>query len=121
MSARIRALEDGLAIMQSAVSSEKHPLLSDDLLKIKFGAEVLTEGKPKPSPRSSSEELDDREDSIRGETSTPQYTNTPLVGLSRVSQADTSALDNLGGQSAGSETLMLVCCIYSVLVVSGIE
>ncbi|KAL0072282.1 hypothetical protein AAF712_000044 [Marasmius tenuissimus] len=125
MSARIRALEDGLAIMQSAISSEKHPLLADNLLKIKFGAEILTEGKPKPGPGSSSEEIEEREDSVREDTSpretyTPQYTNTSLGGHSRVSQADMSALDTLGtltlgeegelkyfGRSAGSETLML--------------
>ncbi|KAK1222054.1 hypothetical protein PQX77_015153, partial [Marasmius sp. AFHP31] len=125
MSARIRALEDGLAIMQSTVSSEKHPLLADNLLKIKFGAEILTEGKPKPSPGSSSEEIEEREDSIREDTSpreasTPHYINTPLGNRSRVSQADMSALDTLGtltlgeegelkyfGRSAGSETLML--------------
>ncbi|KAJ8695716.1 hypothetical protein PTI98_008289 [Pleurotus ostreatus] len=41
MSNRIRALEDALAIMHGTTSSERHPLLSDDLLKIKFGAEAL--------------------------------------------------------------------------------
>ncbi|KAG5222588.1 zinc cluster transcription factor [Salix suchowensis] len=41
MSNRIRALEDALAIMHGTTSAERHPLLSDDLLKIKFGAEAL--------------------------------------------------------------------------------
>lgn len=41
MSHRIRQLEDGLAILQASVSTERHPLLRDDLLKIKFGAEAL--------------------------------------------------------------------------------
>jgi hypothetical protein len=41
MSSRIRQLEDALAIMQSGVSEERHPLLSDELLKIKFCAESL--------------------------------------------------------------------------------
>jgi hypothetical protein len=40
MSQRIRQLEEGLAAMQAAVSKERHPLLSDELLKIKFGAEA---------------------------------------------------------------------------------
>ncbi|KAF8888044.1 fungal-specific transcription factor domain-containing protein [Infundibulicybe gibba] len=42
MSHRIRQLEDALAILQSTVSGDRHPLLEDDLLKIKFGAEALT-------------------------------------------------------------------------------
>lgn len=40
MSHRIRQLEDGLAILQASVSSERHPLLTDDLVKIKFGPEA---------------------------------------------------------------------------------
>ena len=41
MSHRIRQLEDALAIFQSTVSDDRHPLLCEDLLKIKFGAESL--------------------------------------------------------------------------------
>ena len=44
MSHRIRRLEDAVAILQSAVSDERHPLLSDELLKIKFGPEA-TDGR----------------------------------------------------------------------------
>lgn len=40
MSERIRQLEDVLAIFQAGISSERHPLLRDDLLTIKFGPEV---------------------------------------------------------------------------------
>ncbi|THH27408.1 hypothetical protein EUX98_g6784 [Antrodiella citrinella] len=40
MSERIRQLEDALAIFQSGVSSDRHPLLRDELLSIKFGPEV---------------------------------------------------------------------------------
>ncbi|KAG6888304.1 hypothetical protein C0995_009303 [Termitomyces sp. Mi166 len=40
MSHRIRQLEDALAILQSTVSDQRHPLLEDDLLKIKFGPEA---------------------------------------------------------------------------------
>ena len=41
MSHRIRQLEDALAIFQTTASDDRHPLLSDDLLKIKFGSESL--------------------------------------------------------------------------------
>ena len=40
MSDRIRQLEDGLAILQSSVTREPHPLLANDLLKIKSGLEL---------------------------------------------------------------------------------
>ncbi|KAI0672081.1 fungal-specific transcription factor domain-containing protein [Trametes maxima] len=40
MSDRIRQLEDGLAILQSSVTRDPHPLLSQDLLKIKSGLEL---------------------------------------------------------------------------------
>ncbi|KAK7026792.1 hypothetical protein VNI00_015450 [Paramarasmius palmivorus] len=103
MSARIRALEDGLAIMQSAVSSQRHPLLDDELLKIKFGAEALAEGKGTRFPEDGA--LSPGEEVGEGE---------------RRSEVDTSALDTLGtltldeegelkyfGRSAGSETLIL--------------
>lgn len=48
MSHRIRQLEDGLAILQSSVSTERHPLLHDELLKIKFGAEALKSHQESP-------------------------------------------------------------------------
>lgn len=40
MSERIRQLEDALAIFQAGISSERHALLRDELLTIKFGPEV---------------------------------------------------------------------------------
>ncbi|KAI0923665.1 hypothetical protein AcW1_006560 [Taiwanofungus camphoratus] len=40
MSERIRQLEDAIAIFQAGVSNERHPLLRDELLTIKFGPEV---------------------------------------------------------------------------------
>lgn len=39
MGHRIRQLEDALAILQSGVSSEPHPLLRDELLGVKFPPE----------------------------------------------------------------------------------
>ncbi|KAF8962407.1 hypothetical protein BDZ97DRAFT_1824910 [Flammula alnicola] len=41
MSNRIRQLEDALAILQSTGSDQRHPLLTDELLKIKFGSEAI--------------------------------------------------------------------------------
>ncbi|KAH9951098.1 fungal-specific transcription factor domain-containing protein [Amylocystis lapponica] len=40
MSERIRQLEDALAIFQAGVSNERHPLLKDEFLTVKFGPEV---------------------------------------------------------------------------------
>ncbi len=40
MSERIRQLEDALAIFQAGISHERHPLLRDELLSVKFGPEV---------------------------------------------------------------------------------
>lgn len=40
MSDRIRQLEDALSILQSTVTSEPHPLLDRDLLKIKSSIEL---------------------------------------------------------------------------------
>ncbi|KAJ3716513.1 fungal-specific transcription factor domain-containing protein [Lentinula raphanica] len=102
MSSRIRALEDALAIFQASVSSERHPLLEDDLLKIKFGSEVknLEEFE---SPGSQQEE-----------------STTIPTGTSATRSADATTLDAFGtltlgeegemkyfGRSAGSETLIL--------------
>ncbi len=54
MSHRIRQLEDALAIFQSTSSDDRHPLLSDELLKIKFGSESL------PRSRKAQEEEEQR-------------------------------------------------------------
>lgn len=40
MSDRIRQLEDAVAILQSTLSNEPHPLLSRELLKIKSSIEL---------------------------------------------------------------------------------
>lgn len=50
MGQRIRQLEDALAIFQSGVSTESHPLLRDELLAIKFGPEVRQSDEPEPPP-----------------------------------------------------------------------
>ncbi|EPQ54336.1 hypothetical protein GLOTRDRAFT_139640 [Gloeophyllum trabeum ATCC 11539] len=43
MSQRIRQLEDALAVFQASISSERHPLLSEELTAIKFWPEVRPE------------------------------------------------------------------------------
>lgn len=88
MSNRIRQLEDALAILQSATSDKRHPLLSDELLKVKFGSEALN-----PPQDSSS----DRDASM----------------LESIDVLGTLTLGDSGevkyfGRSAGSETLMMV-------------
>lgn len=40
MGHRIRSLEDALAIFQSGVSSDAHPLLTEELLAVKYGLET---------------------------------------------------------------------------------
>lgn len=54
MSNRIRQLEDALAILQSTISDKRHPLLSDELLKVKFGAEALNPHQDSSSDRNES-------------------------------------------------------------------
>ncbi|KAF7984951.1 hypothetical protein HWV62_9883 [Athelia sp. TMB] len=44
MSARIRQLEEALAVFQAGVSSDPHPLLEDELLMVKFGPEPQQSG-----------------------------------------------------------------------------
>lgn len=39
MSSRIGQLEDALSIVYATVSSDQHPLLEEDLLKVKFAPE----------------------------------------------------------------------------------
>ncbi|KAJ3931870.1 MAG: fungal-specific transcription factor domain-containing protein [Lentinula lateritia] len=103
MSSRIRALEDALAIFQASVSPERHPLLEDELLKIKFGSEVK-----------------DSEDEPAILDSQGKGSTTPGVTMSLNRSVDTTTLDAFGtltlgeegemkyfGRSAGSETLIL--------------
>ncbi|KZP18634.1 hypothetical protein FIBSPDRAFT_920393 [Athelia psychrophila] len=39
MGQRIRQLEDALALIQASISSERHPLLQDELFSVKYGSE----------------------------------------------------------------------------------
>jgi hypothetical protein len=58
MGQRIRQLEDALAIFQSGVTNETHPLLADDLLGIKYGLEVRNPVDAVPSRDTVAETMD---------------------------------------------------------------
>ncbi|KIY46632.1 hypothetical protein FISHEDRAFT_75449 [Fistulina hepatica ATCC 64428] len=86
MGQRIRQLEDALAIFQSSVSNDPHPLLRDDLLRIKFG--------PEPGMR------------------TPKPPGAPEAPPLPIDALGTLTINDAGegvyfGRSAGSETLFL--------------
>ncbi|KAH7916204.1 fungal-specific transcription factor domain-containing protein [Hygrophoropsis aurantiaca] len=83
MGQRIRQLEDAVAIFQAGVSSEIHPLLSEDLLAIKYGPEA-----PKSTPASG------------------DHISVPIDALGTLTIGDGGA-SKYFGRSAGSETLFL--------------
>ncbi|KAG2047430.1 hypothetical protein BDR06DRAFT_963916 [Suillus hirtellus] len=84
MGQRIRQLEDALSIFQGGVSEEVHPLLTEDLLSIKFGPEA---------PKSSN-------DATHESSSVPiNSSGTLTIGNGGES--------NYFGLSAGSETLFM--------------
>ncbi|KAJ3574766.1 hypothetical protein NP233_g1545 [Leucocoprinus birnbaumii] len=86
MSNRIRQLEDALAILQVTVSDQPHPLLREDLLKLKFGSEAID---PKTS------DGDGEEDAVAS-----------LDALGTLTLEDTG-VSRYYGRSAGAETLMM--------------
>ncbi|TFK37395.1 fungal-specific transcription factor domain-containing protein [Crucibulum laeve] len=88
MSNRIRQLEDALAILQSTVSDQRHPLLEDELLKVKFGSEALD---ARAQQSSSSEE---------------ETTKGSIDAFGTLTLGE-SGYTKYYGRSAGSETLMM--------------
>jgi len=106
MSNRIRQLEDALAIMQSAVSEQPHPLLSEDQIRIKFGSEAL--GGAKDASRGEAQ----RTAGAATDREAAADVDSPL---DRLDAFGTLTLGSSGevqyfGSSAGSETLMMVRC-----------
>ncbi|KAJ6594808.1 fungal-specific transcription factor domain-containing protein [Mycena capillaripes] len=83
MSQRIRQLEEALAILQAVVSNERHPLLSTDLLSIKFAAEA---------PARTDHAADDE--------------GPPIDALGTLTLGDAGEVKYFG-RSAGSETLLV--------------
>ncbi|KAK2467174.1 hypothetical protein APHAL10511_000723 [Amanita phalloides] len=87
MSHRIRQLEDALAIFQSTISDERHPLLTEQQLKIKFGSEAL--------PRSRKTAAEEEEEKT--------LQTIDAIGTLTLNESGAGAYF---GRSAGSETLM---------------
>ncbi|KAF9469100.1 fungal-specific transcription factor domain-containing protein [Collybia nuda] len=86
MGQRIRQLEDALAIFQSGVSSETHPLLRDELLSIKFGP--------------------DKGHALEREESSQEPLVNSIDALGTLTIGDRGEVKYFG-RSAGSETLFL--------------
>ncbi|KAG6855100.1 hypothetical protein C0991_006029 [Blastosporella zonata] len=86
MGQRIRQLEDAIAIFQSGVSSETHPLLRDELLSIKFGPDKG--------------HLLEREEPIR------DHSTESIDALGTLTIGDHGQVKYFG-RSAGSEALLL--------------
>ncbi|KAI0915694.1 hypothetical protein AcV5_003545 [Taiwanofungus camphoratus] len=86
MSERIRQLEDALAMFQSGVSDEPHPLLRDELLAVKFGPELS---------RSTDEE------------STREALSQSIDALGTLTIGDNGETKFIG-RSGGSETFFMI-------------
>ncbi|KAF5313331.1 hypothetical protein D9611_008642 [Ephemerocybe angulata] len=94
MSDRIRQLEDALAVVQSTVTNEPHPLLARDLMKIKSSLELhsaVEEGDKEPTTK---EEPEDGEET--------QY----IDAFGTLAIRDDGAA-TFYGRSAGSESLLI--------------
>ncbi|KAG5654180.1 hypothetical protein H0H81_006562 [Sphagnurus paluster] len=89
MSHRIRQLEDALAIIQATVSDQRHPLLEDELLKVKFGPEATDGHQQTSSP-----------------TRLDQKITQSIDALGTLTLGDAGEVKYFG-RSAGSETLMV--------------
>ncbi|KAG9224386.1 hypothetical protein CCMSSC00406_0007840 [Pleurotus cornucopiae] len=111
MSNRIRALEDALAIMHGTTSSERHPLLSDDLLKIKFGAEALrSDSTQKPNGQGGggggiANGCKSDQSGQQATVKTEEQENIDALGT--LTLDDKSGEVKYFGRSAGSETLLM--------------
>ncbi|KZT04988.1 uncharacterized protein LAESUDRAFT_727563 [Laetiporus sulphureus 93-53] len=99
MSDRIRQLEDALAILQSSVAREAHPLLSQNLLKIKSGLELHSAAN---TGRRDGAEANGGEDADQDEGEESQY----IDAFGTLAVRDDGAA-TFYGRSAGSESLLL--------------
>ena len=94
MSNRIQQPEHALAILQSTVTDQRHPLLSDELLKVKFGSEAIN------AKQSDGEE--------------ERATNKSIDSLGTLSLGSSGKMQYFGG-SAGSEVRFL---LFAAVVLS---
>lgn len=93
MGQRIRQLEDALAIFQSSVSNEAHPLLREELLAVKFG----------PENNTVSQNIETQEASI-----------DPLDSLGTLTIGDHGEAKYYG-RSGGSEVNFVGCQLYTII------
>ena len=94
MSNRIQQPEHALAILQSTVTDQRHPLLSDELLKVKSGSKAIN---PKQS--------DDGEE---------RATNKSIDSLGTLSLGSSGKMQYFAGL-AGSEVRFLLLLAAAVL------
>lgn len=80
MGQRIRQLEDALSILQASASNDVHPLLAEDMLALKYGAEA---------PSALSEPIEDSQ-------------SVPIDAFGTLTITDGEE-SNYFGQSAGAE------------------
>ncbi|KAI8996651.1 fungal-specific transcription factor domain-containing protein [Trametes punicea] len=99
MSDRIRQLEDALGILQSSVTREPHPLLSNDLLKIKSGLELHSASQSGGGGGGGGIEVQENEEQEQEEVHYVEAFGTLAV------RDDGAA--TFYGRSAGSESLLI--------------
>ncbi|KAL7284825.1 hypothetical protein ACG7TL_002135 [Trametes sanguinea] len=99
MSDRIRQLEDALGILQSSVTREPHPLLNNDLLKIKSGLELHSASQLGGGGGGGGTEYQESEEP---EAEEAQY----VEAFGTLAVRDDGAA-TFYGRSAGSESLLL--------------
>ncbi|KIY43676.1 hypothetical protein FISHEDRAFT_9564, partial [Fistulina hepatica ATCC 64428] len=111
MSNRIRQLEDALAIMQSAVSSQRHPLLEERLLKIKFGSEVLKNGPYSAAHDSAPSSIislkEEEKMHVLGTLAFNEAGNARFYGLSGGAEVTSNHVNSAGTYSAKSSSTTL--------------
>lgn len=114
MGHRIRALEDALAIFQAGVSADVHPLLTDELLGVKYGLETTprdaaADHQALPIDGLGTLTITEEGDShYFGRTAGSEVT---LMVISWVRNAN-------GDMRLFAQTLFLVGCVYSRCTVS---
>ena len=105
MSERIRQLEDALAIFQAGISSERHPLLRDELLTIKFGPEVRRTVDDEHSRNVLSQTID-----ALGTLTIGEHGETKYIGRSGGSEVSLSLFSLVSGHLwFPTHPLFLVC------------
>lgn len=115
MSDRIRQLEDALAILQSSVTREPHPLLVRDLLRIKSGLELHSASamggetsRRRVEAKEEEEAEEEEEDEDDGTGGAGGSENALMYAFGTLAVRDDGAA-TFYGRSAGSE-VSIICC-----------